>query len=164
MQDWRVLWQGHALDACRRRGGTPAGIAHVEALRGWQGYQQTIRREELCARVVASTCLRMRMPMATRHTNCDAPRASHRLRLVTHHRCNPFIPLLCGACIVQGAAAIGFFNSVSVIAEEEGHHPDLHLTSWRDVRVDLSTHAIGGLSLPDLVLAAKIDAIEARAS
>jgi len=58
------------------------------------------------------------------------------------------------------AAAIGFFNAVSVIAEEEGHHPDLHLTSWRDVRVDLSTHAIGGLSLPDLVLAAKIDAIE----
>ena len=38
-------------------------------------------------------------------------------------------------------------------------HPDLHLTSWRNVRVDLSTHAIGGLSMPDLVLAAKIDAI-----
>merc|ERR1712032_224848 len=60
--------------------------------------------------------------------------------------------------------AIKFFNDVSVIAEEEGHHPDLHLTGWRNVRVDLSTHAIGGLSLPDLVLAAKIDAIEVEYS
>ena len=57
------------------------------------------------------------------------------------------------------AAAMAFFNAVSVIAEDEGHHPDLHLTGWRNVRVELSTHAIGGLSLPDLVLAAKIDAI-----
>ena len=57
------------------------------------------------------------------------------------------------------AAAMSFLNAVSVIAEEEGHHPDLHLTGWRNVRVELSTHAIGGLSLPDLVLAAKMDAI-----
>ena len=57
------------------------------------------------------------------------------------------------------AAAMGFLNAVSVIAEEEGHHPDLHLTGWRNVSVELSTHAIGGLSLPDLVLAAKMDAI-----
>ena len=58
------------------------------------------------------------------------------------------------------AAAMSFFNAVSEIAEEEGHHPDLHLTSWRNVAVELSTHAIGGLSMPDLVMAAKIDAIK----
>lgn len=57
------------------------------------------------------------------------------------------------------AAAMAFFNAASVIAEEEGHHPDLHLTGWRNVCVELSTHAIGGLSLPDLVLAAKFDAV-----
>mmetsp|Transcript_39904 Transcript_39904/g.92445 ORF Transcript_39904/g.92445 Transcript_39904/m.92445 type:complete len:132 (+) Transcript_39904:482-877(+) len=57
------------------------------------------------------------------------------------------------------SAAMGFFNAVSVIAEAEGHHPDLHLENWREVRVALSSHAIGGLSLPDLVLAAKFDAI-----
>lgn len=62
------------------------------------------------------------------------------------------------------AAAMGFFNAVSEVAEAEGHHPDLHLTEWRNVRVDLSTHAIGGLSMPDLVLAAKIDAIEVEMS
>lgn len=62
------------------------------------------------------------------------------------------------------AAAMGFFNAVSEIAEAEGHHPDLHLTNWRDVRVALSTHAIGGLSMPDLVLAAKIDAIAVEVS
>ena len=30
------------------------------------------------------------------------------------------------------AAAMGFLNAVSAIAEEEGHHPDLHLTGWRN--------------------------------
>ena len=59
---------------------------------------------------------------------------------------------------------MSFFNQVSALAEEEGHHPDLHLTGWRNVRVDLSTHSIGGLSLPDLVLAAKIDGIEVEYS
>ena len=59
---------------------------------------------------------------------------------------------------------MGLFNAISEIAEDEGHHPDLHLTGWRNVRIDLSTHAIGGLSLPDLVLAAKIDAIPVECS
>ena len=54
---------------------------------------------------------------------------------------------------------MSFFNFVSAIAEGEGHHPDFHLTDYRRVRLVLTTHHIGGLSLPDLVLAAKIDAI-----
>ena len=57
-----------------------------------------------------------------------------------------------------------FLNAASVIAEEEGHHPDLHLTGWRNVRVDVSTHAIGGLAIVDFVLAAKLDAIEVEYS
>jgi 4a-hydroxytetrahydrobiopterin dehydratase len=57
------------------------------------------------------------------------------------------------------AAAMAFLNAMSTIAEDEGHHPDVHLTNWRDVRVELTTHAVGGLTMPDLVLAAKIDAI-----
>lgn len=32
-------------------------------------------------------------------------------------------------------------------------------TQWRDIRVDLSTHSLGALALPDLILASKIDAI-----
>jgi len=57
-------------------------------------------------------------------------------------------------------SAMKFLNGVSALAEEEGHHPDLHLTGWRNVRLDMSTHAIDGLSLPDFVLAAKIDKLE----
>ena len=56
-------------------------------------------------------------------------------------------------------AAMAFLNSVGTLAEEEGHHPDFHLTNYRNVRIELSTHAIGGLSMPDMVLAAKIDAV-----
>jgi len=57
-------------------------------------------------------------------------------------------------------AAIEFFNSVSKVAESEGHHPDLHLTNYREVVVDLTTHATGGLSAIDLDIAAKFDALD----
>jgi 4a-hydroxytetrahydrobiopterin dehydratase len=50
-----------------------------------------------------------------------------------------------------------FFQRVGKVAEEEDHHPDLHLTGYRKVAIELSTHAIGGLSENDFILAAKID-------
>lgn len=51
-----------------------------------------------------------------------------------------------------------FINKVAAIAEEEQHHPDLSI-SYGDVGIELSTHAIGGLSENDFILAAKIDEI-----
>ncbi len=56
-------------------------------------------------------------------------------------------------------AAMGFANKVGDIAEEEAHHPDLHI-SYGKVIVELWTHAIDGLSENDFIVAAKIDAIE----
>ena len=52
--------------------------------------------------------------------------------------------------------AMRFVNRVAEIAEAEGHHPDIHI-SWNKVRLELSTHSIGGLSENDFILAAKID-------
>lgn len=54
-------------------------------------------------------------------------------------------------------AAIGFFNRVADLAEAEGHHPDLHVVNYRNVAIELWTHAIGGLSENDFILATKID-------
>lgn len=54
-------------------------------------------------------------------------------------------------------AGIEFFQAVARLAEEDGHHPDLHLERYRNVAVELWTHAIGGLSENDFILAAKID-------
>ncbi|MBI4388134.1 MAG: 4a-hydroxytetrahydrobiopterin dehydratase [Candidatus Omnitrophica bacterium] len=54
-------------------------------------------------------------------------------------------------------AALDFINLVGKVAEEEGHHPDFHLTGYRKLAIELSTHAIGGLSENDFILAAKID-------
>ena len=54
--------------------------------------------------------------------------------------------------------ALGFANKVGDIAEAEGHHPDLQI-SWGKAVVELTTHAIGGLSENDFILAAKIDQI-----
>jgi 4a-hydroxytetrahydrobiopterin dehydratase len=54
-------------------------------------------------------------------------------------------------------AAIRFFNRVAELAEAEGHHPDLHLEGYRKLGIEIWTHAIGGLSENDFILAAKID-------
>jgi 4a-hydroxytetrahydrobiopterin dehydratase len=54
-------------------------------------------------------------------------------------------------------AGIDFFNKVAALAEEEGHHPDLHLEGYRQVKIVLWTHAVGGLTENDFILAAKIN-------
>ena len=52
--------------------------------------------------------------------------------------------------------SLGFINQVGTLAESEGHHPDIHCW-WNKVKLELSTHAIGGLSNNDFILAAKIN-------
>ena len=53
---------------------------------------------------------------------------------------------------------IAFFNRIAAVAEQENHHPDLRI-GYSRVQVELSTHAIKGLSENDFVLAAKFDAV-----
>jgi 4a-hydroxytetrahydrobiopterin dehydratase len=55
--------------------------------------------------------------------------------------------------------ALKFVNEVGNIAEQENHHPNILLYGWNKVRITLTTHAIGGLSINDFVLAAKIDTL-----
>ncbi len=55
--------------------------------------------------------------------------------------------------------AVDLINQIASVAEAEQHHPDLHLTGYRNLKVAISTHAIGGLSQNDFILAAKIDEI-----
>lgn len=55
--------------------------------------------------------------------------------------------------------ALDFVNKVGALAEEEGHHPDINLHNWKKVTLTLSTHAIGGLSENDFILAAKVNKI-----
>jgi 4a-hydroxytetrahydrobiopterin dehydratase len=59
-------------------------------------------------------------------------------------------------------AAMDFFNDVAKLAEDEGHHPDLHLVGYRNVAIELWTHAIHGLSENDFITAAKIDELPIR--
>jgi 4a-hydroxytetrahydrobiopterin dehydratase len=55
------------------------------------------------------------------------------------------------------ATGLEFFNRIGAIADAEDHHPDLHLVGYRDVAIELWTHAVGGLTENDFILAAKID-------
>jgi 4a-hydroxytetrahydrobiopterin dehydratase len=55
--------------------------------------------------------------------------------------------------------ALDFFQRVGQLAEAEDHHPDLHLTGYRQVAIEIWTHAVGGLTMNDFILAAKIDTL-----
>jgi 4a-hydroxytetrahydrobiopterin dehydratase len=52
-----------------------------------------------------------------------------------------------------------FVNKIAAIAEEQQHHPDLTV-SYNTLGVELMTHAVGGLSENDFILAAKIDELK----
>jgi 4a-hydroxytetrahydrobiopterin dehydratase len=52
--------------------------------------------------------------------------------------------------------AFGFATRVALLAEDQGHHPDLEV-GWGRVAVSLTTHAAGGLTDNDFIMAAKID-------
>jgi 4a-hydroxytetrahydrobiopterin dehydratase len=57
-------------------------------------------------------------------------------------------------------AGLALFDKVGRLAEIENHHPDLHLEGYCNVSLELWTHTIGGLSVNDFILAAKINGLE----
>jgi len=52
--------------------------------------------------------------------------------------------------------AVDFINKVAELAEREGHHQDISV-SYNKVTLELTTHAVKGLSVNDFIVAAKID-------
>ena len=55
--------------------------------------------------------------------------------------------------------AISFVNKVAILAESEGHHPNIFIY-YNKVDIELYTHAIKGLHDNDFIMAAKIDNIK----
>lgn len=54
--------------------------------------------------------------------------------------------------------ALSFTNRIGAVAEEQNHHPEIHL-GWGKVHVEIWTHKIDGLTESDFVLAAKFDMV-----
>jgi 4a-hydroxytetrahydrobiopterin dehydratase len=54
-------------------------------------------------------------------------------------------------------ACVELINKIKDIAEDEMHHPDLHLTGYKNLKGVLYTHALGGVTENDLIVAAKIN-------
>lgn len=57
--------------------------------------------------------------------------------------------------------AMGFVNSVALIAERANHHPDIDIR-WNKITLSLSTHSEGGLTEKDISLAKKVDSLAAH--
>ncbi len=47
---------------------------------------------------------------------------------------------------------------IGKIAERENHHPDMHITGYRNVEIVLYTHSLGGITSNDILLAKMLDA------
>lgn len=58
------------------------------------------------------------------------------------------------------AGAMKFVNKIADLSESEGHHPDIYIYKWNRLRLDLWTHATGGLHENDFIMAAKIDKLQ----
>ena len=54
------------------------------------------------------------------------------------------------------STAIKFVNLITVIAEKEGHHPDLSI-GWGYCSIEMWTHKVNGLTPSDFYMAAKIE-------
>jgi len=54
--------------------------------------------------------------------------------------------------------AFGRATQLALVAEAEGHHPDMRV-GWGYLEIELTTHAIGGLSRNDFILAARFDVL-----
>lgn len=70
----------------------------------------------------------------------------------------------CGAIIrdftlANFREALRFINEIGERAEAADHHPDLLLHDYRRVKVTLTTHSAGGLTVNDFALARQIDAL-----
>lgn len=57
------------------------------------------------------------------------------------------------------SAAIEFLTRLAPLANAEDHHPDFKLTMYRWLDVEFRTNSIGGLSINDFIMAAKVDAL-----
>lgn len=54
-------------------------------------------------------------------------------------------------------SAVDMIDGIASIAQKEKHHPDIHLTQFRNLRVTLTTHDVGGLSEKDFTVATKVN-------
>ncbi|MGH7640088.1 MAG: 4a-hydroxytetrahydrobiopterin dehydratase [Candidatus Dormibacteria bacterium] len=59
------------------------------------------------------------------------------------------------------AAAFAWATRIGLLAEHEGHHPELRI-GWGYLEVELTTHAVTGLTRNDFILAAKLDRLGTR--
>ncbi len=57
-------------------------------------------------------------------------------------------------------SAVKYINKIAAVAELRKHHPDLHLTSFKNVKIEIFTFSLGGLTENDFNLAKAIDEIE----
>ncbi|KAG6692043.1 hypothetical protein I3843_10G089400 [Carya illinoinensis] len=112
--------------------------------------------------------------MSDLSTKKCVPCASKDLRPMTEEAANELIRQVAGWNLVNEGGmlklnrswrvksftkGLELFTRVAEVAEAEGHHPDLHLVGWNNVTIEIWTHAVGGLTESDFILAAKISGL-----
>jgi 4a-hydroxytetrahydrobiopterin dehydratase len=65
--------------------------------------------------------------------------------------------IVCDIGCTDFVSAVALVDQIAVVAEEQGHHPDLLIHAYNQLRVTISTHSAGGLTELDFQLAARIE-------
>ncbi|MBX4189650.1 4a-hydroxytetrahydrobiopterin dehydratase [Candidatus Parcubacteria bacterium] len=56
--------------------------------------------------------------------------------------------------------ALDFVNKVGALAEGAGHHPDIHIFDYKNVKLTLTTHELEMVTEKDFVLAEKVNELQ----
>ncbi|MCM8775724.1 MAG: 4a-hydroxytetrahydrobiopterin dehydratase [Candidatus Omnitrophica bacterium] len=112
-----------------------------------------MERKKIAPSIMRSRCL----PCEGQVRPITLQEARQFTRKFTEWRVNPREKLIYARYRMRNfQTAIEFILAIARLAESEGHHPDIHLTHYRQVCICLKTHAVNGLSLNDLMLAMRI--------
>ncbi|KAL9346415.1 hypothetical protein Peur_061268 [Populus x canadensis] len=100
------------------------------------------------------------LPMIDLAAKKCVPCNSKDLQAMTEESANDLLSKLNRSWKVKSfTKGLELFKLVGNVAEAEGHHPDLHLVGWNNITIEIWTHAVGGLTENDFILAAKINGL-----
>lgn len=74
-----------------------------------------------------------------------------------YHQCEGIDMLTRHLELKSFAAVIELVDKVADVAESQGHHPNLHIHSYKELDIEVYTHKIGGLHENDFILARQIE-------
>jgi 4a-hydroxytetrahydrobiopterin dehydratase len=103
---------------------------------------------------------RIRVPIPSGSFPLAEAEIPHLLKDLPHWERDESRKKICRLYVMKNfKEAVALIVRIKTWAEKLDHHPDLHLTDYRKLRIELTTHSTGGISINDFILAKKIESL-----